>query len=90
MDDRERAVRSLAAELSARNGVTDAWTAKSFTDLLVVVEIPPGKDCQTPSSTDWPTAVWSGPAFAGELDDCRRYRFVDTESRGNHRSYVVE
>ena len=101
MTDRSGALRSLAAELRDRDGVTDAWTAKSFTDRLFVVEVP--------AEGSLPEAVRatlhghglreanevygvdaSDADFAGKLADAHRYRFVDVRERGELQSYVVE
>ena len=40
MSDRAAALSDLADRLADREGVVDAWTAKSFTDRLFVVEVP--------------------------------------------------
>ncbi|WP_276272792.1 hypothetical protein [Haloarcula litorea] len=102
MSDRHGTLRTLADTLSQCEGVADAWTAKSFTDLLVVVEVPPEADLPDAvrsrlrdhglrgADEVYDTPGAEDAAFAGSLDDGRRYRFVDTESRGEHRSYVVE
>jgi hypothetical protein len=39
MGDRTDTLRSLAETLCGREVVTDAWTAKSFTDRLFVVDV---------------------------------------------------
>ncbi|QIO23462.1 hypothetical protein [Haloarcula sp. JP-L23] len=102
MSDRDETARSLAADIAARPDVADAWTAKSFTDRLLVVELP--AECDLPESTVetlrdrgfvgaeevYDVDGADDAAFAGRLTDARRYRFVDVESRGEHRSYVVE
>jgi len=99
--DRAAALCELADRLVDRDGVTDAWTAKSFTDRLFVVEVP--------SDAELPAAVRSrlhehglreanevygvdarDADFAGRLADGRRYRFVDVRERGELQSYVVE
>ncbi|MBX0324631.1 hypothetical protein EGH21_16505 [Halomicroarcula sp. F13] len=100
--DRERRARSLAEALTDRPEVADAWTAKSFTDRLLVVEC--DADKTLPASVvdrlraegfvgaeeAYDIEGAADAAFAGRLEDAHRYRFVDTESRGEHRSYVVE
>jgi hypothetical protein len=99
--DRGEQLRALAADLAAREDVADAWTAKSFTDRLFVVEVGAGEDL--------PAAVEErlrehglrgynevhdvgaeGPAFAGDLAGGDRYRFVDVGARGELQSYVVD
>ena len=102
MSDRAAALSDLADRLADREGVVDAWTAKSFTDRLFVVEVPanaylPAAVRETVHAHDLREAneVYEveGTAdadFAGELADGRRYRFVDVRSRGELQSYVVE
>lgn len=101
MTDRSTELRSLVDRLAVRDGVTDAWTAKSFTDRLFVVEVPadgelPGGVRETLHEHDLREAndVYGVNApdadFAGQLDDGRRYRFVDVDERGELQSYVVE
>jgi hypothetical protein len=41
VNDRERRSRRLAEEVCERPDVTDAWTAKHFSDRLFVVEVSP-------------------------------------------------
>jgi hypothetical protein len=102
MTDRDQTVRDLVEDIADHDGVRDAWTAKSFTDRLLVVETAAGESLPPAvrellvaygfAGADEVYDVGDVPdaAFAGQLDGCRRYRFVDTESRGQHRSYVVE
>ncbi|MFB6087178.1 MAG: hypothetical protein ABEJ85_01555, partial [Haloarculaceae archaeon] len=82
--------------------VRDAWTAKSFSDRLFVVEVPPDgrlpedvretlRDNDLRGADDvYDVDGAADAAFAGELDDCRRYRFVDQRERGSLQSYVVD
>ena len=101
MTDRATELRDLAAEISQREDIQDAWTAKSFTDRILVVEVPPNEqlpnsiqrtlaahDCLGADEVYEMTGV-DGPDFAGNLADGRRYRFVDVQSRGELQSYVV-
>lgn len=101
MDDREVALRELAEDLLEREVVADAWLAKSFTDRLFVVEL--AVDEELPASireelvaaglqpyNDLHDVPAMDAAFAGDLADARRYRFVDVQSRGSLQSYVVE
>ncbi|MFC6975976.1 hypothetical protein ACFQL1_16815 [Halomicroarcula sp. GCM10025709] len=102
MTDRDQTVRDLAEDIADHDGVRDAWTAKSFTDRLLVVETAPEESVPTAARELLTAYGFAGAdevydvdgatdaAFAGRFEDCRRYRFVDTESRGQHRSYVVE
>lgn len=99
--DRGEQLRALAEELTECEDVVDAWTAKSFTDRLFVVEVEEDRDL--------PAAVEErlrehglrgynevhdvgaeGPAFAGDLAGGDRYRFVDVRARGELQSYVVD
>jgi len=101
MSERGERLRGLADRLGDREGVTDAWTAKSFTDRLFVVEVPsegslPDGVRETLHDHDLREAndVYEMGAadadFAGNLADGRRYRFVDVHERGELQSYVVE
>lgn len=102
MTDRTEELRSLAEAVADRAGVRDAWTAKSFTDRLFVVEVPPGADLPADVARTLDDRGLRGAdevydvggaadaAFAGALEDGTRYRFVDVQTRGEHRSYVVE
>jgi hypothetical protein len=101
MSDRATELRALAEEISKRDGVQNAWTAKSFTDRLFVVEVPAGETIAEAveekitahgcagAQDVYEMAGADDPAFAGELEEGRRYRFVDVETRGEHQSYVV-
>lgn len=101
MSDRAERLRALAVDLVGRADVTDAWTAKHFSDRLFVVEVAP--------ETSLPDEVRerlhkhdlreanevydvdaSDADYAGPLSDGRRYRFVDVRSRGELQSYVVD
>lgn len=102
MTNRGTSLRRLADSLAARDDVRDAWTAKSFTDRLFVVEVPadatlPGDVREMLRGNDlrgaddvYDVTGATDAAFAGDLDDCRRYRFVDVSDRGALQSYVVE
>jgi len=102
MSDRAAALSALADRLVDREGVADAWTAKSFTDRLFVVEVPsdgrlPDAVRETLHDRDLREAdeVYGMEGtddadFAGDLTGGRRYRFVDVRSRGEMQSYVVE
>jgi hypothetical protein len=102
MSDRAAALSALAERVADREGVVDAWTAKSFTDRLFVVEVPPEERIpeavrETLHDHDLREAdeVYEVEGavdadFAGDLADGRRYRFVDLQTRGDLQSYVVE
>ncbi len=102
MTDRAAELSALAERIAARGDVRDAWTAKSFTDRIIVVEVPPDaalpdeveralreRDCRGADEVYGVDGAESA-AFAGDLDDGRRYRFVDERSRGELQSYVVD
>jgi len=102
MSDRAATLSALADRLADRDGITDAWTAKSFTDRLFVVEVPSGgsfpdgvRETLHDNGLREADDVYDidgaeGADFAGDLADGRRYRFVDVESRGEMQSYVVD
>lgn len=100
MTDRRDRLRALAEDVTARDDVADAYTAKSFTDRLFVVEVPGGdplpdavagrlaeSDCR-PASEVYDDGG-PGVPFAGSSDR-DQYRFVDVRSRGDLQSYVVD
>ena len=99
--DRSTELHELCDAIADHDGVLDAWTAKSFTDRLVVVDV--RADGEFPdeitrrlreNGLSGYNEVYEGdaerPSFAGSLADCDRYQFVDLESRGDLQSYVVE
>ena len=97
MTERGDRLRDLADRVADRDDVTDAWTAKSFTDRLLVVEVRP--DAALPASVRTrlhdhgfreANEVYDVDAVAGRLADGRRYRFVDVRERGELQSSVVE
>jgi hypothetical protein len=101
MGDCATELRALAEEIAEHDVGQAAWTAKSFTDRIVVVEVPP--DERLPGSIERTLAAHDclgadevydmegvdGPEFAGNLSDGRRCRFVDVLSGGELQSYVV-
>ncbi|WP_459192161.1 hypothetical protein [Halosimplex sp. J119] len=102
MGERAAELSALADRLPEREGVRDAWTAKSFTDRLFVVEIPEAgslsedlrwtlheHDLREANEVYEVDGVEDAD-YAGDLSDGRRYRFVDVQSRGEMQSYVVE
>jgi predicted DNA-binding protein with PD1-like motif len=100
MSDREQELRGLADDLSRRDSVVDAWTAKSFTDRLFVVELEPGTDLSEEvvellsehglrGYNEVHDVGVEDAAFAGDLEGSDRYQFVDVRQRGELQSYVV-
>jgi len=98
---RSAKLRELAEALTEYDAVRDAWTAKSFTDRLFVVEVEPGDELPEEVRERLETHGLQGynavhdtgienTAFAGSIADGDRYRFVDTETRGQLQSYVIE
>jgi hypothetical protein len=100
MSDRRDHLRELAEALARRDDIHDAYTAKSFTDRLFVVELSAGEsvpqavrerltenDLQ-PASEVYDDDRTQTP-FAG-ADDHDQFRFVDVQSRGELQSYVVD
>lgn len=102
MTERETELATLVEDVADHDGVRDAWTATSFTDRLVVVEVPP--DASLPAAVEdllrengcrgadevYDVGSTGDASFAGDLDDGRRYRFVDVRTRGDWQSYVVD
>lgn len=101
MTERREELRALADKLTQRPGIVDAYTAKSFTDRLFVIEVPEGEtvpqevaDVLAEHSV-YPTAEVYGEdsppeaPFAGS-EDHDQFRYVDAESRGELQSYVVD
>lgn len=101
MSDRREELRALADDVASRDDVQDAWLAKSFSDRLFVVEVPP--DAEMPAAVEselhdaglrGAEEVYDADAphagYAGQLDDGVRYRYVDCKTRGELQSYVVE
>ena len=100
-DDREAELRRLAARLCERDGVTDAYLAKSFTDRHLVVDLREGGSVPSDlvdllASHDLRGAnevydrEGADRSFMGSVGDASRHHFVDVRTRGDHQSYVVE
>lgn len=101
MSDRREQLRALAAEIVERDDIADAYTAKSFTDRLFVIEVPadePLPESVTdrladhdvrPASEVYDDGERPQVPFAG-AEGHDQYRFVDVRSRGDLQSYVVE
>jgi hypothetical protein len=102
MTDRSVRLRSLADRLTTREDVQEAWPAKHFTDRLLVVEVPPTealpeevrqkiRAARLREANDVYDVDGAADAdYAGQLDDGRRYRFVDVRERESLQSYVVD
>jgi len=101
MPDRETELRSLAASAADHPAVEDAWVAKSFTDRMVVVDVRAGADlpaeiegrfaeCDLRGANDVYDTGAGDDSFAGEAKGAARHQFVDTRTRGEHQSYVVD
>lgn len=94
-------IQSLLEWVESHDAVRDVWTAKSFTDRLLVVDVDPDADLPPAVAQrladngfrgandvyDVPVAAGSS---AGRVPDAHRHQFVDTRTRGDHQSYVVE
>ncbi|MDS0476249.1 hypothetical protein [Natrinema sp. 1APR25-10V2] len=101
MSDREATLRDLAATLREHDAVSDAFIAKSFTDQQLILDLADG-DSLPPDLADLladhdlrgANEVYGNgrtdPSFAGDLEGATRHQFVDTRTRGDHQSYVVD
>ncbi|MDT3435840.1 hypothetical protein KZ498_13370 [Haloarcula sp. 1CSR25-25] len=101
MTDRQGEIRSLAKELTGYEEITDAFLAKSFTDQLLIVDVRDGDSL--PGDVTERLADQSllpadsvydedgaGRSAIGDVGNATRHHFVDVQTRGSHRSYVVE
>jgi hypothetical protein len=101
MTDRQSELRALATELTDYDAITDAFLAKSFTDQLLIVDVRDGEplptdvvdrladhDLRTADSVYGDDAA--NQAAIGDVGAATRHHFVDVQTRGSHRSYVVE
>ena len=99
-DDRATMLRDVAENLCEVDGVVDAFVAKSFTDLHVVVDLRDGvsvdgvRDRLAPYGLDRAQEVYGdghGMQFFGsDIGEAVRYHFVDVQTCGEHQSYVVD
>lgn len=100
--DREAELRELAAQARDHAAVADAFLAKSFTDRLLVVDLESGT-AEVPrglvslfeahgcyGANEVYDRDGDGGSSAGTFGGRERHQFVDTETRGDHRSYVVD
>jgi hypothetical protein len=101
MTDREATLEDLATRLREHNAVNDAFLAKSFTDRLLVLDLEEGTslpedihdllaDHDLRGANDVYRNERDDPSLAGDLSDATRHQFVDTRTRGDHQSYVVD
>lgn len=99
--DRGTEMRELAASLTDDPAVADAWLAKSFTDRVLVVTVEPGADLPDTvrqrlaahdlrGANDVYGSEGPDPSAMGVAGAGQRHRFVDTRTRGEHQSYVVD
>lgn len=101
MSDRATELRRLAADISEHDAVDDAFVAKSFTDQLVVIDCKAGKELPNAiierlrdhgldGANDVYATTDGEGSSAGAVGNATRHQFVDTETRGDHQSYVVD
>ena len=101
MSDREAALRNLAERLREDDAVSDAFLAKSFTDHHLVLDLADGEsmprevaellaDHDLRGANEVYGNGGTDPSFAGDLERATRHQFVDTRTRGDHQSYVVD
>jgi hypothetical protein len=98
--DRDSEIASLVDEIEDSEVVTDAWTAKSFTDLLLVVDVREGEALPADLEQLLAEHGFRGAnevygtteqgSFVGSVPTGTRHQFVDVQTRGAHQSYVVE
>lgn len=92
---------ALAESLCDHDAVEDAWLAKSFTDLLLVVDIEPGETLPADVEERLAERGLRGAnemygieaderSLVGTVEGVNRHQFVHVETRGDHQSYVVE
>ncbi|GCF15153.1 hypothetical protein Harman_30880 [Haloarcula mannanilytica] len=101
MTDRQAQLRTLAGELTDYDPITDAFLAKSFTDQLLIVDVRDGEplpadviDRLADHDLHPADSVYGddggSPSAVGDVGNATRHHFVDVQTRGSHRSYVVE
>jgi hypothetical protein len=101
MSDRETELRRLADEIAEHDAVDNAFVAKSFTDQLVVVDCKAGegfpeaietrlREHGLAAANDVYATTDGEGSSAGAVGEATRHQFVDTETRGDHQSYVVD
>lgn len=100
MTDRRAELEGLVRTLLEFDAVDNAWVAKSFTDRVLVVEtdseeLPPAIEARLREhDLRGANGVYGvedeDTSFVGHVAGGSRHRFVDTRTRGEHRSYVVD
>ncbi|MFB6232667.1 MAG: hypothetical protein ABEH61_00255 [Haloarculaceae archaeon] len=101
MSDRRSELEALVDEILDHDAVDNAFVAKSFTDQLVVVDCQAGeelpatveerlRDHGLAAANDVYATTGGEGSSAGAVGEATRHQFVDTETRGDHRSYVVD
>ena len=102
MTDREAELRDLAARAREHDAVADAFIAKSFTDRLLVVDLAPSEGAVPPElitlfedhgcygANEVYDRESDDRSSAGAFGGATRHQFVDSETRGEHQSYVVD
>jgi len=101
MADRRTELEGLVDEIEERDAVDNAFVAKSFTDQLVVVDCRAGEGLPAAveerlrehglaAANDVYATTGGEGSSAGAVGEATRHQFVDTETRGDHRSYVVD
>ncbi|MFB6206158.1 MAG: hypothetical protein ABEJ05_06505 [Haloglomus sp.] len=99
--DREAELRELAADVAEDSAVADAWLAKSFTDRVLVVTVESGAELPDAvrerlaehdlrGANEVYESGGPDPSAMGDAGAGERHRFVDTRTRGEYQSYVVE
>lgn len=101
MSDRRTELEGLVDGIIEHDAVDNAFVAKSFTDQLVVVDCKEGEGLPTAveeqlrdhglaAANDVYATTGDEGSSAGAVGEVTRHQFVDTETRGDHRSYVVD
>jgi hypothetical protein len=95
MSDRQTELLELASDLRADDRIADAFLAKSFTDQVLIVDVPGDRTLPESVQRRITAAGLRGDegtdtSFRGEVGDATRHHFVDAQTRGRHQSYVVE
>ncbi|MBB6646688.1 hypothetical protein [Halobellus ruber] len=102
MGDRESTLRELAAQARGYDAVADAFPAKSFTDRMLVVDLrgdAEGVPEELVALLEANGCYGANEVYdrdagdrssAGTVGGADRHEFVDVETRGDHRSYVVD
>ncbi len=102
MTDRDSKFRGLAARAREYDAVADAFLANTFTDRMLVVDLRADADTVPDELVAMLEANgWDGAnevydrdaadgSWAGTVGGAERHQFVDTETRGDHQSYVID